>query len=124
VHQKDFLGRHPVEERADPDSCQRCHSAQTCQTCHEHSGVSAGSAGALNPHPKGWTLPGSGVFHGDAARRDITSCAACHDQGAASNCVTCHSVGGIGGNPHPSSWQSHHSLAEAQRDGRCVACHR
>jgi hypothetical protein len=124
VHQKDFLGRHAVEERADPDSCQRCHSAQTCQTCHEHEGVSPGAAGALNPHPKGWTLPGSGAFHGDAARRDITSCAACHDQGASSNCVTCHSVGGIGGNPHPSSWQSHHSLAEAQRDGRCIACHR
>jgi hypothetical protein len=124
VHRQDFLGRHPVEERADPDSCQRCHSASTCETCHQNSGVSAGAPGALNPHPPGWALPGSPSFHGDAARRDITSCASCHDQGAQSNCVSCHRVGGIGGDPHPASWQSHHSIAEAQQDGRCIMCHR
>jgi Cytochrome c7 and related cytochrome c len=122
IHTPDFLGRHAVEERADPASCQRCHSASTCETCHQHSGVSA-DVSPTNPHPSGWTLPGSAQFHGDAARRDITSCASCHDQGAQSNCVSCHKVGGIGGDPHPSGYQSHHSLSEAATDGRCVVCH-
>jgi hypothetical protein len=123
IHRQDFLGRHSLEQRADPASCKRCHSVASCETCHEHSHVSAGTS-QLNPHPPGWGLPGSGAFHGDAARRNIQSCAACHDQGNASNCISCHKVGGIGGDPHPSSWGSHHTISEAQSDGRCIVCHR
>jgi len=126
IHRQDFLGRHAVEARADPASCQRCHSTTqggSCETCHEHSHVAAGTS-SLNPHPPGWGLPGSGAFHGDAARRNIQSCASCHDQGDASNCVSCHRVGGIGGDPHPPGFRSRHSITEAQGDGRCTACHR
>jgi Cytochrome c7 and related cytochrome c len=122
IHRQDFLGRHSVDLRADPTSCARCHSTSFCETCHERERVSAGTS-SLNPHPPGWGLPGSGQFHGDAARRNIQSCAGCHDQGDASNCVSCHKVGGIGGNPHPSGFLSHHNLSEAQSDGRCRACH-
>jgi len=121
IHRLDFLGRHSVEARADPASCQRCHSTTSCETCHQHERISFGSS-ERNPHPPGWALPGSAAFHGDAARRDIQSCAACHDQGAASNCVTCHRVGGIGGDPHPAGFGSRHSLAGARNDGRCRAC--
>jgi hypothetical protein len=123
IHRVDFLGRHPVEARADPASCQRCHATSSCESCHEHERVAAGWS-STNPHPPGWGLPGSGSFHGDAARRNIASCAACHDQGDNSNCVSCHKVGGIGGDPHPAGWGSHHSLGDASSDGRCVACHR
>ena len=122
IHRVDFVGRHSVDARADPASCQRCHSISSCETCHERERVSAGTS-SLNPHPPGWGMPGSGAFHGDAARRNIQSCAACHDQGDASNCVSCHKVGGIGGNPHPSGFLSHHNLSEAKSDGRCHACH-
>jgi hypothetical protein len=127
IHRQDFLGRHPVEARADPASCQRCHSTglgSSCETCHQREHVAAGSVNARNPHPPGWGLPGSGAFHGDAARRDIASCAACHDQGDQSNCVQCHKVGGIGGDPHPGGFRSRHTIAEARSDGRCFACHR
>ncbi|HZX94138.1 MAG TPA: cytochrome c3 family protein [Myxococcales bacterium] len=123
IHRQDFLGRHFIEARADPASCQRCHSTTTCETCHEHSRVAAGWS-TTNPHPAGWAFPGSAAFHGDAARRDINSCASCHDQGASSNCVSCHRVGGIGGDPHPAGWHTRHTLTEAQGDGRCFACHR
>jgi Cytochrome c7 and related cytochrome c len=122
IHRQDFLGRHSMDARADPTSCARCHSSNSCETCHEHSRVSAGLS-SVNPHPPGWALPGSAAFHGDAARRDIQSCASCHDQGAASNCVSCHKVGGIGGDPHPTGFRSRHSLMEARSDGRCIACH-
>jgi hypothetical protein len=124
IHRNDFLGRHSVEARADPVSCQRCHSPSFCETCHQQSHVAFGSPNARNPHPPGWGLPGSGAFHGDAARRDILSCASCHDQGDQSNCIQCHKVGGIGGDPHPASFASQHSLREAGSDGRCVVCHR
>lgn len=124
IHRNDFLGRHAVEARADPASCQRCHSTSSCETCHERSQVAGGTPGARTPHPPGWSLPGSGAFHGDVARRDIQACAACHDQGDASNCVGCHKVGGIGGDPHPAGFRSRHSIGEARSDGRCVACHR
>jgi len=123
IHRQDFLGRHSVDQRADPASCQRCHGTSFCENCHQHERVAAGWS-SLNPHPPGWGLPGSGQFHGDAARRNIASCAGCHDQGDASNCISCHKVGGIGGNPHPSGFLSHHSLSEAQSDGRCIVCHR
>ena len=88
--------------------------------------VAAGAPNAKNPHPPGWVLPGSGAggFHGDEARRNITSCAACHDQGAQSNCISCHKVGGVGGDPHPGGFRMKHTLAEARSDGRCTACHR
>jgi hypothetical protein len=124
IHRNDFLGRHSVDARADPVSCQRCHSPSTCETCHQLEHVAGGSPNARNPHPPGWVLPGSGAFHGDAARRDILSCASCHDQGDQSNCVQCHKVGGIGGDPHPGDFSAHHSLGEARGDGRCFACHR
>jgi hypothetical protein len=57
--------------------------------------------------------------HGRAARRDILTCAACHDQGPASNCIHCHAVGGPGGNPHPDGWSSGRDV----QDGMCAFCH-
>lgn len=125
IHRNDFLGRHMVEARADPASCQRCHTVSSCETCHKNEHVSAGSINAKSPHPSSWVLPGSGgAFHGDEARRNISSCAACHDQGDQSNCVSCHKVGGVGGDPHPAGFRTRHTLPEAKSDGRCAACHR
>ena len=124
IHWNDFLSRHPIEARADPASCNRCHTPSTCETCHVNQNVSPGAANARSPHPPGWTLRGAGmIFHGDAARRDISSCATCHDQGSQSNCIACHKVGGPGGNPHPTGFLSRHNLGEAQRNGMCLACH-
>jgi len=31
IHQVDFVGRHSVDARADPASCQRCHSISSCE---------------------------------------------------------------------------------------------
>jgi len=122
IHRQDFLGRHSIDARSDPALCQRCHAVSSCETCHQHERISAG-ASARNPHPPGWVLPGSPQFHGTEARRNISSCAACHDQGEQSNCVSCHKVGGIGGDPHPAGFRTRHDINEARNDGRCVACH-
>lgn len=120
IHRNDFFSRHKVEAQADEASCLRCHGTDFCQSCHERNGLSPGSTNGLDPHPQGF---GIGKTHGAAARRDIVSCAACHDQGAASNCVSCHKVGGVGGNPHPPAWFTRHRKEEIGRNAMCQTCH-
>lgn len=119
IHRNDFLSRHPIEARADEASCLRCHGVNSCQSCHAQNGLSPQNPG-VDPHPPNF---GDGSVHGPQARRDIVSCAACHDQGAASNCVSCHKVGGIAGNPHPMSWTVRHGREEIGRNAMCQVCH-
>jgi hypothetical protein len=123
IHRNDFLGRHAVEAAADGASCRRCHGSSFCESCHRAQNLTANAANPRDPHPPGWAFPGAAQFHGTAARRDITSCAGCHDQGARSICVDCHRVGGIGGNPHPLGWSARHGRDEIGRNGMCLACH-
>ncbi len=118
VHRNDFLGRHALEAQADPALCQRCHGPASCERCHRQAGVSPASAGPRASHPPGWQAQ-----HGAAARRDIVSCAACHDRGAASSCVGCHRVGGPGGSPHPPSFVRSHSREDIRKQRMCLTCH-
>ncbi len=124
IHRGDFLARHSVEQRSDPALCARCHSTSFCSDCHTRSGLSPTGTPGLSPHGAGINDRASREFHGRQARTDIVSCAACHDQGAQSNCVTCHRVGGVGGNPHPSSWLIRHTNQEIAANAMCLTCHR
>jgi hypothetical protein len=119
VHRHDFLSRHALESQLQPGSCFTCHARTECDACHASRGVSGAVRGAASPHPPGWASGLQSNTHGPAARRDLASCAACHDQGAASNCVRCHKVGGIGGTPHPRGWRSSESMSSPS----CAACH-
>ncbi len=121
VHRFDFMSRHALEAQAAPGQCVTCHAKTECDACHSSRGLSASVRGGQSPHPLGW---GSGLglmnnAHGPAARRDIGSCATCHDQGAASNCVRCHRVGALGGTPHPVGWRSSSPVTSPE----CAACH-
>ncbi len=121
THPADFISRHALEARSQPGRCLTCHKPQTCDGCHLERGVSGIGIDARSPHPPGWVggNPASRDFHGRAARRDLASCAACHDHGPATNCIDCHRVGGSGGNPHPrGNWTSRSSSAEM-----CRYCH-
>lgn len=124
VHRGDWISRHPLEARADAATCQRCHSQSTCESCHTAQNLTSRGDNPRNPHPPNWAFPGPGtILHGQEARRNIASCAACHDRGAASICVDCHRVGGVGGTPHPPGWSLRHPPEEIQRNGMCLACH-
>ena len=119
IHRGDWVGRHAIEARATGDTCVRCHSQKECTGCHDRRTVGPGSQ--RNPHPAGWvSVTGGPNLHGLSARREIVACAGCHDNGAASNCVRCHKVGGVGGNPHPPGWKSRLSKT---RDPVCRVCH-
>ncbi len=126
IHRGDYLTRHPIEARLEPGRCVTCHTTSSCEGCHLQRGVSAAyqdrqGRSSANPHDLGWLGPdtSSAQFHGRAAKRDIASCAACHDQGPSSNCIRCHRPGGVGGTPHPDGWSS----SRSPRDPMCIYCH-
>ena len=121
VHRADFVTRHAIEAQAGPARCVRCHSPQSCDSCHLARGVSANRLNGRSPHPPGWVGSNVGArsFHAVEARRDVLQCAACHDQGPATNCIRCHKVGAYGGNPHPVGFRS----SQSQDRQMCRYCH-
>ncbi|MBW2730779.1 MAG: cytochrome c3 family protein [Deltaproteobacteria bacterium] len=129
IHRGDYLGRHSRDARARPDTCRKCHGAKHCTTCHEMQGVSAPVGKARlgtnlrKVHGGQWMQPGQPGFHGRLARRDSSRCASCHDQGAASNCVRCHQVGGSGGNPHTPGFKWRNKADECRKNPMCLSCH-
>ncbi len=125
IHRGDYVSRHMIEAGANPASCRRCHGSGFCDACHALQGVSRLSMGPLHdPHPGGWVNPTDGGLHRGAARRDISSCAGCHDQGAQATCVACHRATGISGNnPHPRKFLSTHDRGDIADNGMCRACH-
>ena len=129
VHRGDFLGRHARQAKAEPATCLKCHGARHCSSCHELQGLARPAAGATervssrSPHGPQWMTPGTADFHGRKARRQIASCAACHDRGAGSNCVTCHKVGALGGNPHPRGFVWSDKARACRGDAMCLNCH-
>lgn len=122
VHRGDFVGRHAVEARADQAMCRRCHGESYCTDCHRSQNLVPDAKDPRSPHPPLFSQPNSPNSHALIARRDIASCASCHDQGAQSNCVGCHKVGGIGGNPHPAGWNRRHEKDDAD-EPVCRVCH-
>ncbi|MEW6742290.1 MAG: cytochrome c3 family protein [Planctomycetota bacterium] len=125
IHPGDFIHRHPSLARTEPTTCVTCHSPNTCRECHQRNGVAPPEAtersDGFSFHPPGIADPTSPDFHGRAARRDILACASCHDSGLDANCVQCHQVGGVGGNPHPPGFRSRLSKTHADV---CKACHK
>jgi hypothetical protein len=118
LHRAGFVGRHAVEARSDPGACTTCHAPDRCITCHVEKGIAATARG--NPHPRGWVgLAAADNLHGREARRDPASCAGCHGGAGEQLCVSCHAVGGIGGNPHPPGFSSTLPLSAMP----CRMCH-
>lgn len=119
IHRGDWISRHPLEARADQNKCLKCHDLKRCRDCHEKSSAEPARSAEVG-HPKGWGDPASPDFHGRTARRDITLCATCHDQGEKSICVTCHNAGSSPVNIHPKGFKS--SL-DKFKDSPCKYCH-
>ncbi|MDH5492764.1 MAG: hypothetical protein OEY14_12495 [Myxococcales bacterium] len=119
VHRGDFISRHPMEARLERGTCQRCHGVAFCEGCHEARGASPAGGGS-DPHPPGWLDPTSVDGHARAARRDLLSCATCHQEDAERTCAGCHRVGGAAGNPHPPGFGAG---LDPLAHGLCRTCH-
>jgi hypothetical protein len=123
VHGADYLSRHFIEARNDPAMCITCHQPSYCETCHQAHGVSdiiGRNQVRTSPHPRDFADETSPNFHGRIARREIVSCASCHDQGQDAICIECHSLQTDAINPHPKGWSSDKDM---NRDRPCIYCH-
>jgi hypothetical protein len=119
VHRGDFMARHPEESRFGTVTCARCHGVDFCDGCHRASGV-GGGVGPASAHPPGWLNPASPNGHAREARRNLLSCASCHESDATQVCVPCHRVGGAAPHPHPPGFQA---AIDARQHSVCTVCH-
>jgi len=121
IHRGDYQSRHQNDAIRDPSLCLKCHRSSFCQDCHSRKGFALDSRNRNDIHPPDFLLS-----HGKAARRNILTCAACHDKGAATSCIDCHAISasgltGPGGNPHPAGFKSKLSKST---DAVCILCHK
>jgi hypothetical protein len=131
IHRGNYVGRHTIDAQANPQSCRVCHGSGSCDACHAANNISPSSTAPklLKPtsHGAGWvsSVPGQPNRHAVDARRDISSCAGCHDQqGQQNTCFGCHRVGGIGGNPHPQRFLDTHDAGDRAHNAMCRTCHK
>lgn len=106
VHELNYRFSHGIDARSKRMDCQSCHELETfCGSCHQSKNGDF-SMGGIIPTSHFKTnfanFAGSSALneHGLLARRDIESCASCHDtQGADPVCLQCHQdFDGIRGN--------------------------
>lgn len=149
VHALNFLFFHGIDARGKRSDCYTCHQQQAfCADCHRQEQ----DAGFASPVPFNHRGPdfirlgvgSGGGRHANLARKDIESCAACHDvQGSDPACITCHvdrtpgkgndprtharnfmrdSEGDWHGNPASTCFQCHTNTQRAGL-GFCGYCH-
>jgi len=134
VHGLDYRNTHGLDARGKTQDCQVCHEPATfCAECHRPEG----DVNLFKPRWHGgadWGAIAGGVGtgggrHAELARRDIETCAACHDvQGEDPTCLACHMdrQPGVGNDPrtHEPGFMRdvqgpwHNDLNET-----CYACH-
>ncbi len=133
VHELNYLFTHPLDVRIHARDCDTCHDRQDfCVTCHE--GTQDG--GFFRPVPLVHGGPdfvrvgvgSGGGRHAELARRDIESCAACHDEvGADPVCITCHEdrTPGLGNDPrtHASGFADFEGDWCSDPGSVCFQCH-
>ncbi len=95
VHPMNYKFTHGIDAKSKTVDCYSCHSQENfCSECHASGG---GVTGEILPSwhtGAGFTTLGvgsGGGLHAQMAKRDIESCASCHDaQGGDPVCITCH----------------------------------
>jgi hypothetical protein len=136
VHQDlNYRYDHGIDARNKSAECQTCHQTETfCVECHQSEG---GDFALLGTKPADHKQPNfvtigvgtGGGEHAVLARRDIESCASCHDsEGNDPVCITCHldSDGIKGTNPktHPANFMhDEHGDWHDSNGSLCYNCH-
>ncbi len=135
VHDLNFRFTHGIDAKVKRDQCATCHQPETfCVECHSSEGGDFALGGVV---PYSHTLNNfltvgvgtGGGEHAILAKRDIESCAGCHDtQGGDPTCILCHiDTDGIKGtNPktHANSFMMDAEGDWHSDDGSlCFNCH-
>lgn len=97
VHGLDYRFTHGIDAKGKESNCVTCHETETfCVECHNSTGGDFAEGGFT---PTSHTVNNfivlgvgsGGGEHATLARRDIESCAGCHDvNGADPSCILCH----------------------------------
>jgi c(7)-type cytochrome triheme protein len=96
VHELNYRYTHGIDARSKRFDCQSCHQTETfCAACHQSEGRDFALGGIMPAsHLKNdfiYGRVGPSGEHAILARRDIESCASCHDtNGADPTCIRCH----------------------------------
>lgn len=135
VHSLDYRFSHGIDARGKTVECQTCHNIDTfCSSCHQADNSDFALSGVLpmsHLEPNFFTIGvgTGGGEHAILAKRDIESCASCHDtNGADPTCITCHlDTDGIEGtNPktHPSNFmRDENGDWHSSQGSICYNCH-
>jgi Cytochrome c7 and related cytochrome c len=133
VHDLNFVFTHALDLRSKQSDCYSCHNQQTfCSDCHARNQ----DAGFAAPFPLSHKMSdfvrvgvgSGGGEHAVLARRDIESCAGCHDiEGRDPACIQCHvdRLPGKGNDPktHPSNFREEHGEWHSNPGSVCYNCH-
>ena len=115
VHGLNYQFTHGIDAMGKITECQSCHQIDTfCANCHQgkNADYSMGGIAPLSHLKPDFMIIGVGTGggeHAKLARRDIESCAACHDvQGGDPVCIKCHidpdGIQGTNPKTHPANY--------------------
>lgn len=134
VHDLNFRFTHGLAAEGKATECQTCHEQQTfCAACHNAGGnINQGKFMPQSHKQAGFVTTGVGTrggLHATLAKRDIESCAACHDaQGADPACMLCHAdpdgIKGTNPRTHETGFMSgDHGYWHTDPGATCYVCH-
>lgn len=136
AHDLNYRFTHGIDAKTGALECKTCHQNETfCVTCHQNKSGDYSMSGVvpyshIKPNFTTFGVGSGGGEHAKYAKRDIESCASCHDtQGGDANCITCHvDADGIKGtNPrtHKSGFEKdNHGEWHTDMGATCYSCHR
>ncbi|MHB1687962.1 MAG: cytochrome c3 family protein [Ignavibacteriaceae bacterium] len=115
VHDLNYRFTHGIDAKGKTAECQSCHQIDTfCASCHQSKQGDFSLGGIeptshLEPNFMIIGVGSGGGEHATLARRDIESCAACHDvQGGDPTCIQCHTdpdgIKGTNPKTHPANY--------------------
>ncbi len=132
VHPDNFRFTHSIEAKGRESTCYTCHDERTfCVACHN----SEANGARIEPvwhEGGGFVTLGVGTGggrHAEYARKDIESCASCHDiEGGDPVCITCHTdpdgVRGDDPKTHPAMFMHDtHGSWHTDPGAVCYTCH-
>jgi len=135
VHDLNYVYTHGIDLKGKESECQTCHEVETfCVECHTTPGGDYAISGFMpsSHKAKDFMIVGvgsGGGLHARDARRDIESCASCHDtQGGDPTCVICHNdpdgIKGTNPKTHPSGFmRDEHGDWHSDKNSICFNCH-
>ena len=135
VHDLNWRYTHGIDAEGKTSECQSCHQINTfCASCHQskEGDFSIGGiepASHLEPNFMIIGVGSGGGLHATLARRDIETCASCHDvQGGDPVCIKCHTdpdgIQGTNPKTHPANYMHNvHGDWHTSQGSICFNCH-